>query len=365
MSVPFLDLKAQFASIEGDIRAAIDRVLVRQAFILGDEVEACENEIAAYCGSAHGIGVSSGTDALLVALMALGIGPGDEVIVPTYSFFATAGAVARLGARPVFVDIDPVTFNIDPSAAADAVTSHSRAIIPVHLFGKCADMDPILDLARSRGLAVIEDAAQAIGAEYKGQRAGSMGDVGCFSFFPSKNLGACGDGGMAVTNDSSLAKKMKVLRVHGSEPKYYHAMIGGNFRLDALQSAVVRAKLPYLDGWSADRAANASRYDDLLADLPQIVRPRQDRDRHVFNQYVVRLPARDAVMTFLKKKGIGCEIYYPLPLHNQPCFAAAGIQPVLPQAEAAARESLALPIYPELSKDQIAEVAGALRAALS
>src|SRR5213593_507953 len=264
MKVPLLDLKAQYAGIRDEIRAALDRVLESQHFILGPEVDAFEKEIAAYCGSTYAIGVSSGTDALLLALMAVGIGPGDEVITTPYSFFATAGAIARLGAIPVFVDIDPATYNIDTSQIRSKVTERTRAIIPVHLYGQMAEMDAVMRVADEHGLVVIEDAAQAIGAEHKGRRAGSIGHYGCFSFFPSKNLGAAGDAGMIVTNDAKRAEKLRCLRSHGSKPKYYHKIVGGNFRLDALQAAVVSAKLPYLDGWTAARQRNAKRYNQLF-----------------------------------------------------------------------------------------------------
>ncbi|CAA7622906.1 DegT/DnrJ/EryC1/StrS aminotransferase family protein [Magnetospirillum sp. SS-4] len=365
MSVPLLDLKAQHATIAEDVMAAIGRVVASQAFILGPEVAACEAEIAAYCGARHGVGVSSGTDALLAALMALDIGPGDEIITSPFTFFATAGAIARLGAVPVFVDIEPDSFNIDPAGIEAAITPRSRAIVPVHLYGQCADMDPILDLAARHRLAVIEDAAQAIGAGYKGRSAGSMGAMGCFSFFPSKNLGACGDGGMVVTNDDALAERLRVLRAHGSKPKYFHAMVGGNFRLDALQAAVVRAKLPHLAGWTEARRRNARLYDRLLAGLPGLTTPPVRFEPHVFNQYVIRVPERGRVQAALGARGIGTEIYYPLPLHRQECFAALGHGPgSLPHSELAAEQVLALPIYPELSEAQIAEVAAALKDAV-
>lgn len=366
MGVPLLDLKAQHATIADEVRAAIDRVVASQEFILGPEVAACEAEIAAYCGARHGIGVSSGTDALLAALMALSIGPGDEVITSPFTFFATAGAIARLGATPVFVDIDPATFTIDPTAIGAAITPRSRAIIPIHLYGQCAHMDPILDLAARHGLAVVEDAAQAIGASYQGRPAGSLGTMACLSFFPSKNLGAFGDGGMVVTSDDDLADRLRVLRAHGSKPKYFHATVGGNFRLDALQAAVVRVKLPHLAAWTEARRRNAGLYDRLLADCPDLVTPRPRFERHVFNQYVIRVAGRDRVRAELQDRGIGTEVYYPLPLHRQECFASLGYAPgSLPHAEQAARNVLALPIYPELSGDQITEVVTALKDALS
>lgn len=358
LGVPLLDLQGQFSSIEADVRAAIDRVLASQHFILGPEVEACEREIAAYSGARHGIGVSSGTDALLVALMALDAGPGDEIITTPYTFFATGGSVARLGAKPVFVDIEPHSFNIDPARIEAAITPRTKAIIPVHLYGQCADMDAIQAIADRHGIAVIEDAAQAIGAETKGRRAGGIGTMGCFSFFPSKNLGCFGDGGMVVTNDDRLAESLRILRVHGGKPKYYHRVIGGNFRLDAIQAAVIRAKLPHLDTWSGRRQANASRYRELLAQqAPSLRLPHEGEGRHVYNQFVVRTPRRDDVMAALKTAGIGTEIYYPVPLHLQECFAALGYRPGdFPEAEAAAKETLALPIYPELTDQQITRV---------
>jgi dTDP-4-amino-4,6-dideoxygalactose transaminase len=316
----------------------------------------------------HAVGLSSGTDALLVALMALGIGRDDEVIVPTFSFFATAGCVSRAGATPVLVDIDPVTFNMDPAAAAAAVTSRTRAIMPVHLYGQCADMDPLLELARRRGIAVIEDAAQAIGATYKGRPAGAMGQAGCFSFFPSKNLGAFGDAGLLTTTDDSLAHEVRLLRNHGAEPRYFHKRIGGNFRLDALQAAVLRVKLPHLDRWTAMRRANADRYDALFAESPAAGRvsvPRRAPDcTHIFNQYVIRVPHRDAVRARLDAAGVGSEIYYPVPFHLQECFAPLGYRAgEFPHAEAAAAETLALPIYGELTEAQQREVVNAVAAA--
>jgi dTDP-4-amino-4,6-dideoxygalactose transaminase len=364
MRVPLLDLKAQYATLRAELEPAVLRVMASQGFILGPEVEACERALAAYCGVPHAVGVASGTDALLVALMAEGIGPGDEVITSPYTFFATAGSIARLGARPVFVDIDPVTFQMDVTRVEAAVTPRTRALMPVHLFGQCTDMDPLLTLAGTRGLAVIEDAAQAIGAEYKGRRAGSMGDYGCFSFFPSKNLGGAGDGGVVTLRDEARRRKVAMLRVHGMEPKYYHQLVGGNFRLDALQAAVVAAKLPHLDGWTAARQRNAQRYERLFAaagvgaddlHLPRITST--DGGRHVVNQYVVRARDRDALLSRLKAADIGCEVYYPVPMHRQPCFAYLGhAAGAFPESERAAAETLALPIYPELTDDMAAYV---------
>lgn len=357
--VPLLDLKAQYALIRTEIREAMERVLESQQFILGPEVEALEREIADYSGCVFGIGVSSGTDALLVALMAIGIEPGDEVIVPTYSFFATAGAVARLGAKPVFVDIDPLTYNLAAAELEGLVNERTRAIVPVHLFGQMADMDPIIQVARAHGLYVIEDAAQAIGAEYKGQRAGSIGHLGCFSFFPSKNLGAFGDAGMVTTNDQALAERVRILRSHGSAPRYYHRVVGGNFRIDALQAAVLRVKFKYLEDWTRARQSNAERYRSLFAETEikrsraQVGLPHESAEcRHIFNQFVIRTDRRDGLRDYLQANKIGTEIYYPVPLHRQECFAQLGYGAgQFPESERAALETLALPIYPELEPD--------------
>lgn len=376
--IPLLDLKAQYAAIREEIRAAMDRVADAQHFIGGPEVEALEQEVAAYSGCRFGIGVSSGTDALLVALMALDLRPGDEVITTAYSFFATAGSIYRLGGRPVFVDINPLTYNIEPAQIEAAITDRTRAIIPVHLFGQMADMDPIMAIARRHDLIVIEDAAQAIGAEYRGRRAGSIGHFGCFSFFPSKNLGAFGDGGMITTNDPELAHRARLLRNHGAEPKYYHKLVGGNFRLDALQAAILRVKLKYLDGWTAARQRNADRYRRLFAaagladprspipnpQTPIALPTDMGYGRHIYNQFVIRAARRDAVMAELKARKIGHEIYYPVPLHLQECFVGLGYRPGdLPESEAAARETLALPIYGELTEEMQAAVVEAIAAA--
>jgi dTDP-4-amino-4,6-dideoxygalactose transaminase len=368
MNVPLLDLKAQYAGIRTEIRAALDRVAESQQFILGPEVEALEREVAAFVGAEHGIGMSSGTDALLAALMALDVGAGDEVVMPTFTFFATAGVAARLGAVPVFVDIDPDTFNVDPAALAAAITPRTRAIIPVHLFGRVADMDAVMAHAAERAIPVIEDAAQAIGATGAGgQGAGAVGDMGAFSFFPSKNLGGFGDGGMVTTSDAGLAHRLRLLRMHGMEPKYHHAVVGGNFRLDALQAAVLRVKLPHLDSWRDGRRRNAEIYRTLFrsAGLDATVRLPDDVPGHVYNQFVVRVPDRDRVRAALAAAGIATEIYYPLPLHLQPCFRPLGYEPgMLPHAEQAAAEVLALPIYPELTPAQIAAVVSALAGGL-
>jgi dTDP-4-amino-4,6-dideoxygalactose transaminase len=355
--VPLLDLKAQFHPIREEVLAAMARVCDSQMFILGAEVEALERELAAMLQVAHAVGVSSGTDALLVAMMALDIGPGDEVIVPTYSFFATAGCVSRLGARPVFVDIDPVTFNIDPAATAAAVTPRTKAIVPVHLFGQSADMDALGALAARHRIAIIEDAAQAIGTRYHGRFVGGIGELGCFSFFPSKNLGAFGDGGLVTTNDQALATKVQLLRGHGMQPKYYHRLIGGNFRIDALQAAILRVKAPHLAAWTEARRRNADRYRALFAELqgPHAVGLPVELpgNYHIYNQFVIRVPDRDGLRAHLGEQGIGTEVYYPVPFHVQECFASLGHRAgQFPHAERAAAESLALPIYGELTAEQ-------------
>jgi dTDP-4-amino-4,6-dideoxygalactose transaminase len=377
-SVPLLDLKAQFAQIRAEVMPVIDQVCASQHFILGEHVRALEEEVARYCGAVSGIGVSSGTDALLIALMALGIGPGDEVITSPFTFFATAGTIARAGARPVFCDIDPSTFNMSPAAVRTFIDGQCavqggrlinratggaiKAMMPVHLYGQSADMDPLMNIAREHGLKVIEDAAQAIGTQYSnGRRAGTIGDVGCFSFFPSKNLGAFGDAGLCTTNDPELAASMQILRVHGGKPKYFHAVIGGNFRLDELQAAVLRVKLKYLDRWTAARQRNAAYYDAALgsAGLGAKMRtpPAMVGYRHIFNQYVVRAQRRDDLKARLTERRIGSEIYYPVPLHLQKCFAYLGHRlGDFPESEQAAQETLALPIYPELEQAQMAHV---------
>jgi dTDP-4-amino-4,6-dideoxygalactose transaminase len=354
MKVPLLDLQAQYATIRAEVRAAIDRVCDSQQFILGPEVSALEDEVAAQCDAKFAVGVSSGTDALLAALMAVGVGPGDEVITSTYSFFATAGTIARLGGRPVFVDIERTSFNLDPTMLAARMTPRTKAIVPVHLFGRCCDMDAIGAVANAHGVAVIEDAAQAIGAlDDKGRVAGAIGAAGCLSFFPSKNLGAFGDAGMILSNDAELAQRLKILRVHGSKPKYHHHLVGGNFRLDALQAAVLRVKLKFLSGWTKARRQNADRYRMLFArrGVDAVTLP-EDRPGHIYNQFVIRCQQRDRLQRFLLERGIGTEVYYPVPLHLQVCFAELGYrQGDLPEAETAARESLAVPIYPELTEE--------------
>jgi dTDP-4-amino-4,6-dideoxygalactose transaminase len=382
MKVPLLDLKAQYETIRPEIEAAVREVLESQHFILGPFVQKCEEAIARYCNSSHAIGVTSGSDALIICLMAEGIGPGDEVITTPYTFFATVGAITRLGATPVFVDIDPVTYNIAAEQIASKITPRTKAIIPVHLYGQSADMRTILDVAKAHRLIVIEDAAQAIGAESNGLRCGSMGEYGCFSFFPSKNLGAGGDAGMVVTNDPERAEKLAILRAHGSKPKYYHRVVGGNFRLDALQAAIVSSKLTHLDGWTEGRRRNAARYNRLFMNsglnvcdsrewaegrrhdgrVPDVVLPAATTDRHVFNQYVIRVPARDNLRTTLQAKGIGTEIYYPVPMHMQECFASLGYHAGdFPESEGAASQTVALPIYPELSDEQACYVVESIR----
>ena len=376
MKVPLLDLKPQYRALKPELDAALLRVAESQYFILGPEVKALEAATAAYSGCKHGIGISSGTDALLIALMALEIGAGDEVITSPYTFFATAGTIARVGARPVFVDIEPGTFNISPQAIEDFIAEHCetkggalvnratggriRALMPVHLYGQVADMDPIMEIAARHDLFVIEDAAQAIGAaDAKRRRACSVGHIGCLSFFPTKNLGAFGDAGACVTNDAALAAKMMKLRVHGMEPKYFHELIGGNFRLDEIQAAVLNVKLPHLDDWSAARARNAAFYDAAfkranLGDKVVAPPPAAAGSRHIYNQYCVRTTRRDELRAWLGKEGVGCEIYYPLPLHMQQCFAYLGHKPEdFPESLRASRETLALPIYPELSESQL------------
>jgi dTDP-4-amino-4,6-dideoxygalactose transaminase len=369
-AVPLLDLEAQYAPLRDELLAAVTRVCDSQRYINGPDVAALEQELAAHLGVKAAVGVSSGTDALLVSLMALGIGRGDEVVTSTFSFFATAGCIARVGATPRLVDIDPVTYAVDPAGVRNAITPHTRAIIPVHLYGLCADMDPILGIARDANVAVIEDAAQSIGATYKGRQAGSMGAVGCFSFFPSKNLGAFGDGGLVTSNDERLANEIRLLRNHGAEPKYYHHRIGGNFRLDTIQAAILRVKLPHLASWSAGRRANADRYRQLFAAAgltDRVTLPAAPLDReHIYNQFVIRLPHRDRVRERLTEAGIGTEIYYPVPFHLQECFAPLGYsRGDFPHAEAAADSTLALPIYAELTEAQqhavVSAVADALR----
>ena len=362
MQVPLLDLKAQYAEIRRDVDDAVRRVMESARFIGGPEVAALEEDVARYSQCTHAVGCASGTDALLLSLHALGLGPGDEVVTSAYSFFASAGTIANAGGTPVFVDIDPRTYNLDAHRLEAAITPKTKAVIAVHLYGQCCDLAAVKAVCDKHQVWLIEDAAQAIGAEWEGRRAGSVGDFGCFSFFPSKNLGGAGDGGMVVTRKLELAEKLRLLREHGAKPKYYHSIIGTNSRLDALQAAILRVKLRHLDRWSEARARNADLYDRLLEGA-RVGRPDRDpRARHIFNQYVIRSPQRDALKQFLADRGIGTEIYYPVPLHLQQCFASLGYREgSLPHAEAAARETLALPIYPELGEERIRYVAQTIR----
>lgn len=373
MKVPLLDLKKQFEKIKDEVMEATEEVYESQYFIQGPKVEELEKKIAEYCGCQYAVGVSSGTDALLISLMAAGVGAKDLVITTPYTFFATAGSIARLGAIPLMVDIDEQTYNMDPALLDQAISSLDegmraslKAIIPIHLFGQCAEMAPIMEFAVKNNLVVIEDAAQAIGAEYqfpdgKIKRAGSMGEYGCFSFFPSKNLGAFGDGGMVTTNDPDVYDRLKILRVHGSRPKYYHKLIGGNFRLDALQAAILIVKLKYLDEWSEKRVRNANLYRKLLKEIDpgDISLPLEKEKRHIYNQFVIRVAnKRDALKKYLNEKGVGCEIYYPVPLHMQDCFQYLNLrEEAFPISVKAASETLAIPIYPDLEESQINYVA--------
>jgi dTDP-4-amino-4,6-dideoxygalactose transaminase len=366
--VPLLDLQAQHRQIRDEVLAEIVRVVDSQKFILGEDVKKLEQEIAAYCSSQYAVGCASGSDALMLALMALEIRPGDEVLTTPYSFFATAGSISRLGAVPVFADVEAETFNLDVNRLKEILAHHPkiRAMIPVHLFGGCADMDPIMNVAAERSIPIVEDAAQSIGSEYRGRRAGSMGQIGCFSFFPSKNLGGYGDGGIMTTSDASLAERLRALRVHGSTRKYFHQWVGVNSRLDALQAAVLRVKFRYLDGWSAGRQRNADRYRALLAgmSLPVIpANPAAYQTRHIYNQFVIRCEQREALQEHLKKRGVGSEVYYPLPLHLQECFADLGYRKGdFPVSEKLAEESLALPIHAELTPEDIEYVCESIRA---
>ena len=358
MQVPLLDLKAQYAAIRDEVSQAIDRVCESQSFALGPAVAEFEENVAAYCESKFAIGVSSGTDALLISLMALGIEPGDEVITTPFTFFATAGSVVRVGARPVFVDVDPETFNIDPSAIENEITEKTKAIIPVHLFGQLAEMDTITAIAGRHNLAVVEDAAQAIGATRNGIKAGNFGDCGCFSFYPTKNLGCFGDGGMVTTNSDDIAEKIKILRNHGQDPVYFYRTIGGNFRLDGIQGSVLNVKLNYLDDWNEKRRQNAALYDSLFADSPVKTPKIEPGNVSIYHQYTVTLPERDKVQKFLAENQIGSAIFYPKPLHLQDCFAELGYkQDDLPVAERLCNEVLSLPVYPELTPSQIENVA--------
>ena len=361
MRVPLLDIPASYETILPDVKKNIDQVIQSGRFVLGPIVEELEEKIATYCETKYAVGVSSGTDALLISLMAAGVGEGDEVITTPFTFFATAGSISRLGARPVFVDIESDTFNIDPSQIDKSITDKTRAIIPVHLYGQSANMNPILELAQRNNLVVIEDAAQAIGSEYEGRRTGSMGNYGCFSFFPTKNLGGFGDGGMVTMSSEDNYNQIKALRVHGSNLKYYHKLIGGNFRLDALQAGVVLAKLQYLDQWTEKRRKNAQTYNQLFKEkgiADQLILPLEVIPRHVYNQYVIRVNNnRDELRSFLTENNIFTEIYYPLPLHLQDCFASLEYKKgAFPESEKAANDTIALPIFPELAKEQLVYV---------
>jgi dTDP-4-amino-4,6-dideoxygalactose transaminase len=358
MNVPLLDLKRQYRTIKEEVNEAIAEVVESQGFRLGPKVEALEAEIARYCGTKRAVGVASGTDAILLALMAVGVGRDDEVITTPYTFFATAGAVTRVGAVPVFVDIDPATYNIDPAGIEAAITPRTKAILPVHLYGQCADMDPINEIAERHGIPVVEDAAQAIGSEYKGRRAGSLGAAGCFSFFPSKNLGGYGDGGMITTDSDEMADLLISLREHGQTETYHHWTIGTNSRLDALQAAVLLVKLRYLDGWSDGRARNADYYSSRFEGTAVTPPLREEWSRHIYNQYIVRAPERDALLAHLREQGIGCAIYYPVPLHLQECFRPLGYgDGDLPESERAARETISIPVFSLLTEEEREHVA--------
>lgn len=362
MNVPLLDLQSQYASLRDQLRQAVERVMDSQRFVLGDEVRKLEAAIAEYSHAKHAIGCASGSDALLLALMALDVGAGDEVITTPFTFFATAAAVTRLGARPVFIDIDPATYNLDAAQVANVITPRTKALLPVHLYGQCAEMEPLLALGDRHGVPIIEDAAQAIGATDRGRQAGSLGAIGCFSFYPTKNLGGAGDGGMLTTNDDSLAQRLRRLRTHGGANEYEHSEVGVNSRLDELQAAVLNVKMPHLDQWSDERARKAAVYTELLNNARpgfDVVPPSVRNDaRHIFHQYVIRVPQhRDALMEHLKTHGVGTKVYYPIPLHRQDCFAYLGYKEgEFPESERAARETLALPVYPELTEAQQAYV---------
>lgn len=362
MSIPILDLKTQYKTIRQEIQSAIEQVLESGQLILGPNVRALEQEIASWCGGGHGIGLASGTDALRLAMDALDIGPGDEIITTPFTFIATANTISRAGATPVFVDIDPRTFNINPFQIEPAITERTKAILPVHLFGQPADMGAIMELAMRYNLLVIEDSAQALGATFRGQPVCSFGQIGCLSFYPTKNLGAYGDGGMAITRDDEIADRLRVLRQHGGRVKYHHERLGYNSRLDELQAAILRVKLRHLAEWTSARQRVAAQYDQLLADLPVTTPYRSPEATHVYHQYTIRAPRRDELQAFLQERGIGTMVYYPVPLHLQPMYAHLGVpEGSLPEAERAAKEVLSLPIYPELTEEQVQTVAEAIR----
>jgi len=365
MNVPLLDLQAQYASLRDEVHRAVERVFDSQRFVLGDEVRKLEASIAAYTETRHAIACASGSDAVLLALMALDIRAGDEVITTPFTFFATAAAITRLGARPVFVDIHPYTYNLDTSHVADAITEKTKALLPVHLYGQCVEMDPLLELSERHGIPIVEDAAQAIGATDREEKAGSMGAIGCFSFYPTKNLGGAGDGGMLTTSDDGLAERLCRLRTHGGANEYEHSEVGINSRLDELQAAVLNVKFPHLDKWSDERLSKAAVYDELLDDTPfEVITPSLREDgRHIYHQYVICVPHyRDALMEHLKQQGVGTKVYYPIPLHRQECFAYLGYKEgEFPESERAARETMALPIYPELTETQQAYVVDTIK----
>jgi dTDP-4-amino-4,6-dideoxygalactose transaminase len=363
MKVPLLDLKRQYRTIKPEIDQAIEKVMDNTMFIMGPEVKELEEKLAGYCGTKHGIGVASGTDALLLSLRALGVGPGDEVITTTFSFFATAGVISRLGARPVFVDVDPRSFNIDPLSMKTAITSHTKVIMPVHLYGQMADMDEIMEIAGKRNIPVVEDAAQAIGAEYRGKKAGQIGATGCFSFFPSKNLGAYGDGGFITTNDDNLAGSLKKLRVHGAQPKYYHSVVGYNSRLDTLQAAILIVKLKYLPRWHEARRQKADKYNALLKDIRQVMTPFvHPHNYHIYHQYTILAEKRDGLKDHLKAREVGFDTYYPVPLHLQECYKDLNYKTgSLPVSEKIAHQAISLPVFPELTDQEQEYVAESIR----
>jgi dTDP-4-amino-4,6-dideoxygalactose transaminase len=353
MNVAFLDLKRQYASIKEEMDQAIANVMSHARFIMGPEVKAFEEKVAEYCGVKSAVGVASGTDALLLSLRACGVGPGDEVITTGFSFFATAGVITRLGATPVYVDIDPETYNIDPARIEEKITSKTKAMMPVHLYGQCADMDPINKIAEKHNLKVVEDAAQAIGSKYKGKKAGSLGHFGCFSFFPSKNLGAAGDGGMVVTNDEKMTELLRMLRVHGAKPKYYHSIVGYNSRLDTLQAAILSVKLKYLDGWTEKRREHAEVYNQTFKGTGIVTPKEEDFNYHIYHQYTIAVKSRDGLREVLKEKQIGHDVYYPVPLHLQECYKHLGYKEGdLPVTDQKSREVISIPIYPELTAEE-------------
>jgi dTDP-4-amino-4,6-dideoxygalactose transaminase len=365
MNVPFLDLKRQYDSIKEEIDQAVSGVLAHAKFIMGPEVKAFEEKVAEYCGAKSAVGVASGTDALLLSLRACGVGPGDEVITTDFSFFATAGVITRLGATPVYVDIDPDTYNIDPGQIEKSITPKTKAIMPVHLYGQCADMDPIMDVAKRHNLKVVEDAAQAIGSKFKGKKAGTLGHFGCFSFFPSKNLGAAGDGGMIVTSDPKMDELLRMLRVHGAKPKYYHSIVGYNSRLDTLQAAILEVKLKYLDGWTQKRREHAKVYNQAFAGSGIITPKEEEFNYHIYHQYTIAVKNRDGLREVLKEKQIGHDVYYPVPLHLQECYRSLGYKEGdLPVTEAKSREVVSIPIYPELTAEEQSYVIETIKGAV-